>query len=236
MYKIVFREVSILKKVIFNLCFFAAIVFSFTACSNDSSSLPPENAGSTRESETETNEQELLFPASMDGKTEYNTEVYDVNPFIVKVTLPKGWTAEEEKKAPLPMEPGFSNYIIKNEDGERVGLVGYNIYKLYEGAENDPKAVYSQLTLGSHYCFDVQNTYRAVKSYERGETAMAVVHYSEGLVENDAGSTTEKGKKDNIGILSNDKNRLVYVAFDLDSDRVSQEQAEKIAESLVFED
>ena len=41
--------------------------------------------------------------------------------------------------------------------------------------------------------------------------------------------------KNNWGILSNNKEKLVYVALELDSGKVTKEQVTEIAESIIFQ-
>lgn len=234
-----------LKKVLLNCCLLFTVILTFTACSPaikdpalDSSDQLEEKESLQKKPPAEGNVQELLFPASMEGKTEANAKIYEITPFHLKVTFPEGWKTEEEKPnpAPYPFRPGFSNYLIENEKGEVVGVVGYNTYELYEGAEDNPMAIYGDIDKGVHYCFQVQDTYQVIKKQDYGETALVNVYYSEGLEKDAQGNNVEKGRKDNIGILLNDKSRLVYVAFDFESDKVTQDQAKAIAESLLIED
>lgn len=117
-------------------------------------------------------------------------------------------------------------YRIFDEENRNIGIVGYNHYVDYEGEEENPRAIYSEIGLGNDYQFDVREKYREIQKTEGGVTAVTDVIYS-------ASITGEKEKR-NIGIVSYDRNRHVYILFEFDSDLVTAEQAETIAKSILF--
>ena len=173
----------------------------------------------------------VTFPVSDKGKTEYNTAIYEIEPFALSVQLPEKWSYKER-------EPGsnFDNHSafieviwsvldIYNENGERVGAVGYNTYEEYEGAENDPRAIYSQIALGNNYHFDVRDSYTVIKETDSGITATADVYYSASI--NNGIEMTNKG------ILSYNRNLLVYIAMEFESALITDEQITNIAQSIL---
>lgn len=180
----------------------------------------------------------LGFPANDYEKTEFNANIYEIEPFSVSFSLPEGWSVEEEtpenrNEFPVPYF-AWSRYGIRNESGEYIGGAGYNIYELYEGAsEDDLHMIYNQLALGSGYRFDVDESYRAVKETGKGTTGVMDVCYSDTFYSTMVNDGEEC--KNNWGILSNNKEKLVYVAFELDSNKVTEEQVTEIAESIAFQ-
>lgn len=227
------------------LCAVAAFCFCLSGCNNPSKELensePAQNSADSSALASETDEyaaQTITFPVSDSGKTEYNAAIYEITPFTLTLVLPSDWTVEE---AEIPKEDAFSlhylNYRvwsimdILNGAGDCVGSVGYNVYELYEGAEDNPQAIYNQIALGNGYRFDVTEAYTPVITTDSSCTAITNVLYSAAFME---GWKQEPAEKVNRGILSYDKNRLVYIAAEFDSDRISEEQLRAIAESINF--
>jgi ABC-type phosphate transport system substrate-binding protein len=173
----------------------------------------------------------VTFPASDRGRTEFNTQIYDVEPFDVRIQLPSGWSFGEKGAGAEPggLFPLISVWSVKDifdEDDEIIGVMGFNTYEEYEGAEDDPRAIYGQIALGNGYHFDVRESYTVVREAEAGKTATADVYYS---------ASINNGKeKTNRGIVSYDKDRLVYIAIEFDYDMVTAEQLESIARSIEF--
>lgn len=224
----------------FTYCLIFALVLSLTACS-PAGKEPEGNPSakkekSSQEQEKKENELALLFPANMAGRTKSNAKIFDIKPFHLKLILPDGWSVSEKKGKLFPLEPGFSIYIIMNRQGSPVGHVGYNVFDLHEGDEDNPMLIYGQIDKGSRYCFDVHDTYQVIRKHTQGETAIVTVFHSDGWVLDNQGNYVEKGGENNIGILSYDKSRRVYVAFDLVSSKVTKDQAKAIAESLEIHD
>ena len=167
------------------------------------------------------------FPASDFGRTEYNEAIYAIEPFSLSFALPEGWSAaENQEPTGMDLLPLFSKYELRSADGECVGMLGYTTYEPYEGAEDDPRAIYSQIALGNHYQFDVRESYRPVTESENGVTALCDVYYS--------ALTGEGEEKYNRGIVAYDRELLVYVAFELDAEKVTEAECEAIAASLRF--
>lgn len=168
----------------------------------------------------------LTFPVDDYAKTEFNTRVYAEEPFSVSLTLPNGWSVKKQEMVEdkFKLLSTFSKYNILNEDKVLVGIAGYNKYEVYEGAENEPAAVYNQIALGNDYHFDVRDTYKVINETETGVTAVTDVYYS--------AAVNDGKEKRNKGIVSYNKDMLVYVAFEFDQDRITVEQLESVAKSI----
>lgn len=227
------------------LCAVAALCVYLSGCKNlpkeSENSEPSQNGADSGILSSEMDAyaaQTITFPVSDSGKTEYNAAIYEITPFTLTFVLPSDWTVEE---AEIPKEDAFPlhylNYSvwsimdILNDTGDCVGSVGYNVYELYEGAEDNPQAIYNQIALGNGYRFDVTEAYTPVITTDNSCTAITNVLYSAAFME---GWGQERAEKVNRGILSYDKNRLVYIAAEFDSDRISEEQLRAIAESINF--
>lgn len=194
---------------------------------------PSEDAGDSENSvkivESTTGIFEVRYP-------EIQFPSQTMNPFTVRLSLPSGWVLGKrdlgaEDIANLNVKEvigAFLTTYIFDEEGICVGKLGCNYYELYEGAEDNPQAIYNQVALGNHYQFDVRNTYEIIRSNDMIETGMADVLYSE--LANDGGNTTS-----NYGILSRSKESLVYVALELEKNLISKETAAIIAESISFD-
>lgn len=168
----------------------------------------------------------LTFPVDDYAKTEFNTMVYAEAPFSVSLTLPDGWSVKKQEAVEdkFKLLPVFSKYNILNEDKVLVGVAGYNKYEVYEGAENEPAAIYNQIALGNDYHFDVRDTYKVINETETGVAAVTDVYYS--------AAVNDGKEKRNKGIVSYNKDMLVYVTFEFDQDRITDEQLESVAKSI----
>jgi|GEM_PF-505688 len=174
----------------------------------------------------------IPFPFSGRGRTSCNAAVYDVAPFRVEVQLPSGWTLQERADAQsfndhVALSGMWSVLDIVDDKQELAGAIGYNTYEKYEGAEDLPAAIYSQIALGNDYHFDVRDSYRVVKTSPCGTTALADVYYSAVV----SGTTTEKT---NRGIVSYDRDLSVYIAAEFAGGRLDEGQLEAIAQSIRF--
>lgn len=173
----------------------------------------------------------IQFPFSQKDKTQFNSVIYDIEPFEVTLQLPDGWHMSERKDTDsfnqnFALVGMWSVLDILDENNQAVGAMGYNIYEEYEGAQELPQAIYSQIALGNDYRFDVRNSYEVVKEHSYGKTAITEVYYSQ--------SINSGNEKINKGILSYNKELLVYVAMEFDQSKITQQQLESAAESLEF--
>ncbi|MGI5899085.1 MAG: hypothetical protein ACOX8S_04075 [Christensenellales bacterium] len=173
----------------------------------------------------------VSFPFSDKGKTEFNTAVYAIDPFTVSMELPNGWTLGERENPEafngnLALLGVWSIVDIYNENNECAGAMGYNIYELYEGAEDDPRAIYNQIALGNNYHFNVRDSYTVVRESDYGTTAIMDVYYSANINNGE--------EMNNRGIVTYNKDLLTYIAIEFASDMITDDQVENIARSLEF--
>lgn len=204
----------------------------------------------------------ITFPVSDRGKTNENAAGFDIMPFDISFVLPKGWTMQEAAIQEIgKFSPHYLNYLlwsivdIFDDTGECVGAIGYNTYELYEGAEDNPQAIYGWIALGNGYHFDAQEAYTPVATTDAMSTAMTDVLYSasflsaadpddlininKGLLSPDNSAENHYREDEgyariNKGILSCNKDFLVYIAAELDRDMITNEQLQTIAQSIHF--
>lgn len=176
----------------------------------------------------------ITFPTSLSEKNEYNAPIFDIEPFALEVYLPEGWTIEEAAVAtqngqtPVASVDGiFSIQYLFNEKGEPVGSIGYNLAPAVEGANRDPMALFAGITLAQHH-FDCKEAFTPII-----ETATQLLALTD-VIHNYPvdGQTEEKGITTNYGILLRDESIGVYVAIELETDTVTENQVNTIATSL----
>ncbi len=172
----------------------------------------------------------ITFPARTDEITECNQEIFNAEPFEVVIDLPDGWTVKEKspEDTMFPIVGAWSAMGIYTDKDVYAGAIAYNVYEEYEGAENNPQAIYCQIALANHYQFIAvpEAGYTPVKETESGVTAITKVYYSK-LFDG-------KEEKTNYGILSYNKDLHVYIACELDPAQVSEDELTEIAESVVI--
>lgn len=198
--------------VIVTILIFTTTLLIFNGCSKKEN---PSGEGVTVE-----------FPLNDNGKTDYNAYIYDIEPFVLSFDLPDGWELRDSKPEDIfNLATLYTPLYFYDENEECIGVLGYNVYELYEGVEDDPRAIYGQIALGNNYQFDVRESYNAIKETENGVTAVVDVYYS--------ASINDGVEKYNRGIVSYNKDLLVYIAIELVSG-ITDEQILKIAESIVI--
>ena len=168
----------------------------------------------------------LTFPVDDYAKTDFNAQIYNEEPFSLSLTLPNSWSVKKQEAAEdeFKLLPVFSKYNILNEDKILVGVAGYNKYEAYEGAEDEPAAIYNQIALGNDYQFDVRENYKVMNETKFGVTAVTDVYYS---------AAVNGGKeKHNKGIVSYNKDMSVYIAFEFNWEKITDEQLESVAKSI----
>ena len=151
----------------------------------------------------------------------------------VSIGMPEGWTARareadagQDTGEPLALASVTSIYDLYDAQGGLAGAVGCSPYEPYEGERDAPAVVYATVRLGSVYRFDTDESYEVVKETDVGANAvMDVVRQVGGA----GGSTTL-----NRGVLAYDRERAVFVAFELDAGRVTAQQQRDIAASVEF--
>ena len=174
----------------------------------------------------------ITFPANDTAKTRFNAHIYEIEPFGLSFELPDGWTMNEQKPINLTFDllTVWSKLYIYNANGDYAGIIGYNIYELYEGAEDEPMAIYGQIALGNNYHFDVRESYNIVKESDYGKTAVCDVYYSASI----NGGFENGTEIFNKGIVSYNKDLLVYIAIELENSAVSDDEWIAIAKSVEF--
>lgn len=167
----------------------------------------------------------VSFPGDLSEKNEDNAAIFDIDTFSLSFVLPDGWTTDFAADLRAYDCPGlFSKIGIWNDKGILAGIVGYNIYDV---TKDDPRAVYNQIALGNHYQFDVRDSYKVVKDTSTGTTARCVVYRSAQM--------TGAQEVENYGIVSCNKKLGVYIAMELFSGELSDEQMTVLAESVRIE-
>ena len=153
--------------------------------------------------------------------------------FSVSFDLPEGWTASarepdagQDVHEPLALASVTSIYDLYDAQGGLAGAVGYSPYEPYEGERDAPAVVYAAVRMGSVYRFDTEESYEVVKETDVGANAVMDVVLQEGGA---GGSATL-----NRGVLAYDRDRAVFVAFELDAGRVTAQQQRDIAASVEF--
>ena len=153
--------------------------------------------------------------------------------FSVSFDLPEGWTASarepdagQDVHEPLALASVTSVYDLYDAQGGLAGAVGYSPYEPYEGERDAPAVVYAAVRMGSVYRFDTEESYEVVKETDVGANAVMDVVLQEGGA---GGSATL-----NRGVLAYDRDRAVFVAFELDAGRVTAQQQRDIAASVEF--
>lgn len=177
---------------------------------------------------------EVLLPSSDREKTEYNAEIYGVEPFTLSLYLPEGWSIQERaarqqagESIYQAVDGIFSVQCILDEAGTPVGSIGYTLAPQYEeeAAMQDPMALFAGITLAEHY-FDCKDSFREVNRTEGGLlTGLADVV--------DRSDTAEDGKElSGNGLLARDEQIGVYVAVEFALDELDEEQLLDVAENL----
>lgn len=152
----------------------------------------------------------------------------------ISIIFPQGWEFQEKtKKSGTELEPLilaglnplYTVYDIYNSNHTLIGAIGYSNYEPYEGDKDSVQVVYSALRLGSVYRFDTDSRYEVVKTNKYGTTALTTVVYQDG-------ASVEP--VNNWGILSYNNEKECFVAVELESNFVSEEQVLEIAKSIEF--
>lgn len=169
----------------------------------------------------------ITFPAYQDGRKDYNAAVYDIEPFKVALALPEDWSVRvppEEERGP---SFGFTPLWLYQGE-EYAGSIQYNTFEIYPDVPADGfyRMVYNQLMLGSGVNWD--NDYTVVGETDTGTVATVMIMERQG--DGSAASPTELRP----GILAYDRDRLVYVAIDLQNGRLSSQEVFELASSLEF--
>lgn len=150
---------------------------------------------------------QVQFPAHEFDKTEYNVQIFEIEPFTLQITLPENWSVvcpQNEEEARLGGAGGFSPVLIYEGD-QLLGSICYNTFEVPREGEYGIEyvAIYNQLMLGAHNNWN--NEYQVVTESEAAGTATCKICV-------DDPETGEQ--KFYPGILSYDKELGVYIAID----------------------
>lgn len=174
---------------------------------------------------------QVVLPSSEREKNSNNAEIFEIDPFAVNLCLPAGWTVREaasmsqEGKETYPAVDGiFSIQCILDETGRPVGSLGYNLAPTYEYETDDPMALFAGITMAK-YRFDVWETYDPV--VEAGGLTVALTDVVQEYSHPEGIETTS-----NRGFLLRDEGIGVYVAVELESGALTDEQTLAIAGQL----
>lgn len=184
------------------------------------------------EPEDEAAQWELTFPANDEGRSEYSEDIFAITPFDVQFQLPSGWylDSNDPQSADYLYSGLWSRVTIFDQSGQNIGAMGYNVYDPDVVVQDEPMSIYSQIAIGNDYQFNVRETYCVVRLVEQYETGTADVWSTLAF----AGDVDVGEGTTNYGILSYSTKQPVYIAFEFDSDAVTQEQVTAIAQSVVL--
>lgn len=172
----------------------------------------------------------VWFPASLDNLTEYNAQIFAVEPFQVSIKLPEGCALSTDFLDPASGQAGWSPVEIQ-KDGQVVGIMDYNVFELYPDgpAIHEPgfyRMVYNQLMLNNQNCWD--NDYTVVSQTDVSENATVQISTIE-----DYGN----GRADNPvhyqpGVLAYNTELLVYINIALEPEVFTDQELNDIAASI----
>lgn len=165
----------------------------------------------------------LTFPSHEFGKTDSNAQIYEIDPFILNIKLPKVWDVvvpDSEDEA----ISGFSTVAVYDHD-KYVCSISYNTFTSNKNTneENFYRYVYNQLMLGSIVTWD--NNYTVVKKDDNSSTATC-----------DVTVNSPQAKFEFPGILSYDISVLTYIMISFENCEVdvTQKTINDIAKSILL--
>lgn len=170
-----------------------------------------------------------------EGLLLFETEDPNYGTVGVSISLPQGWDLQHRSKKngidlrPLGltgMDETYPIYDLYDAEDRLVGALGCRYYEPYEQDADSVAVVYSLLRLGSVYRFDTESRYDVVRTQDTGNTAVTLVVFQNGA---------EDDPHTNWGILSYDREKLRFLAMELDSSCVSEAEVYQIAQTLCIE-
>lgn len=185
-----------------------------------------DEVNETDQTDESSSAQTITFPSGTDELTEYNSDILDIPEFTLSITLPDGWTVSDEGDFNFPASLFSIKYIL-DDSGKAVGAMGYNIIssELSDEEKETPMAIYSPISLGNHYCFQVRYDYDKVSDADGFECALTHVYSSELM-------TGDEEKTDpGIVIYSLGAGAFVGIEFAADT---PEETVRNIAESMAI--
>ena len=195
------------------------LAFTMVSCSNNTGvSSDTDTEEHTNHSVSEIEENVSVVEITPNS---YSTFVLDINSYdtYVAFTVPENWSVKKrdikdgEYPQFLTLDESFIDvYDIFDENHNNWGAIGVAGYTENVGAKDKLMSVYGSVALPNMYNFILdEENYNAVKSSEKGETAVTKVYHSPSLVHNNGG-LGEAVYGD--GILSYNKECLVFAAVE----------------------
>ena len=191
----------------------------------------------------------IFFPENKKGKTELNADHYDINPFAVRMVLPKGWTYQnyydgDESFPPMGLDiPNYdgvtnlwSTLWFFDAEGKCVGAIGYEIFEEYinfaEFTTPNIGAIYCRIDFG-HCCVAVQEQYDIVPNQWDNETAITHSSYDYRYVPEEVyDELANEYEYINPAVVSYDYDAEVYIAMEFDHRYVDNDLVAEIAKSI----
>ena len=191
----------------------------------------------------------IFFPENKKGKTELNADHYDINPFAVRMILPKGWTYKNyldvddlfpAMGVPNPNYAGTTQVLstlwLFDPEGKCVGAIGYNIFEesinFAEFTTPSIKAIYCMIAYGAMH-FGVLDQYNVVPNSWSNETAITHSYYTHQYVPDELREyMTDEYSWQNPAIVSYDYDAEVYIAMEFDHRYIEDELVMEIAKSI----
>lgn len=179
--------------------------------------------------DTGTNVYHVQFPAHEFGKMEYNTRIFNIEPFTLQIALPKDWSVvcpQNEEEAEQGGAGGFSPVLIYEGD-KLLGSICYNTFEVPQEGEYGIEyvAIYNQLMLGAHVNWNFD--YQPVKESETTCTATCKICIED---------IETREEKYYPAILSYDKDLKVYIAIDfIAGDLDDKDKEQTVPEDIVLE-
>lgn len=168
--------------------------------------------------------QELSFPASEYGLTEYNMSVFGIDKFTVSIDMPAEWETyipSEYTGEGLPDGHSPVEIVCGNK---HIGTIDFDIFEPPAGneqASNYYRMVYNQIMLGSVASWDCD--YTPVKKAEHFESATCRI-----MADN------VEAKDYKHGILAYDSTLGVYIKISFDDPMLDVNIRNGMAESISF--
>ncbi|MBC8571396.1 M56 family metallopeptidase [Zongyangia hominis] len=159
------------------------------------------------------------------GKTQNATLTYteaDGHVFRLQAALPSDWSL----RLMSADERGFYGPVAVYRGEERIGVISYSDFEIYEGTTEDNfyRMVYNRLMLGSMANWD--NEYTPVNQTDTTCTATCRVYHREGDASGEVWYSP--------GILAYNTDLLRYIVIDLAEGSATQAEVDAIARSIVL--
>lgn len=171
----------------------------------------------------------IEFPVGTYKKTEHNTQIFDIEPFVLHINIPANWQLRIPETDSEIQSDLWSPVGIYQDD-KLIGNIGYNTFEYYPEAGDNPVAVYNQLMLGSGINWN--NGYTPVKQSDTLNIATCTIARKQA---EPGMSNAEAPVKYSRGILAHDYELLVYIGIDIDEGALTSEYLDMLVNSIFLE-